>query len=277
MSTNTNINTNTNTNTNTDLELTTCAHCGAIIDPDAPNVETADGDYYCNASCITAAGFELCDHCGEWIAPGDADAVHVGNNVFCNYECATEAGFEQCQNCGEWIEADYATIPRASNGDVFGVYCSDDCANSDGFVQCDDCGDWVSNNEATTTHDGRDICEDCCDRHYHYCENCGEVYHDEEGGYCGDYFYCTDCIPEDETNDLHEYGYTPFLTFFGENPYGVLPYFGIELETDTSNYDVRAAYVSDLMQLPQADAFWMTQDGSLNNGVEVTSMPCTLD
>ena len=35
--------------------------------------------------------------------------------------------------------------------------------------------------------------------------------------------------------------------------------------------------MSDLVQLPQADAFWLTQDGSLNNGVEVTSMPCTLD
>ena len=103
------------------------------------------------------------------------------------------------------------------------------------------------------------------------------MYHDEEGGYCGDYWYCTDCMPEDESNELHEYGYTPFLTFFGDNPYSVLPYFGVELETDTSELDVRAAYVSDLMQLPQAGAFWLTQDGSLNNGVEVTSMPCTLD
>ena len=265
------------TNTNTDLELTTCAHCGATIDPDAPDVETADGDYYCNASCITAAGFELCDHCGEWIAPGDADAVHVGNNVFCNYECAHEAGFEQCENCGEWVDADYAAMPRTLSGDIIGVYCSDDCASSAGFTQCDDCGEWVSNDEATTTHDGRDICEDCYDCHYHYCENCGEVYHDDEGGYCGDYFYCTDCMPEDESNELHEYGYTPFLTFFGENPSGELPYFGVELETDTSEYDVRAAYVSDLVQLPKAEAFWLTQDGSLNNGVEVTSMPCTLD
>ena len=265
------------TNTNTDLELTTCAHCGAIINPNAPDVETADGDYYCNASCIMAAGFELCDHCGEWIAPGDADAVRIAGNAFCNYECAHEAGFEQCQNCGEWVDADYATMPRNVQGDILGVYCSDDCASNDGFTQCDDCGDWVSNDDAVTTHDDRDICEECYDRHYHYCEGCGEVYHDDEGGYCDDYWYCTDCMPEDDSNELHEYGYTPRLTFYGDNPYGVLPYFGVELETDTSDYDVRAAYVSDLVELPQAGAFWLTQDGSLNNGVEVTSMPCTLD
>lgn len=265
------------TNTNTDLEMTTCAHCGATIDPNDPNTEYINGEHYCNAACAISAGYEQCNNCGDWIAADDPDAVDINGSRFCDTDCAHDAGYEQCAYCDEWVDADYATMPRNVQGDILGVYCSDDCASSDGFTQCDDCGEWVSNDDAVTTHDGRDICENCCSAHYHYCEGCGEVYHEDDGGWYDDYWYCNDCAPDDETDDLHAYGYTPFLTFFGENRAGTLPYFGVELETDTSEYDVRAAYVSDLAQLPQAEAFWLTQDGSLNNGVEVTSMPCTLD
>ena len=266
----------TNT-TNTDgLELTTCAHCGATIDP--ANAESVDGAHYCGVSCITAAGYMQCACCGEWVAEDDADAVDIEGERFCNYDCAVSAGYEQCQQCGEWVADTDAIMPQGVRCEVLGVYCCDDCANAAGYVQCDDCGEWIAYEDATTTHDDREICELCYDNHYLRCEHCGEVYHDDEGGWHGDYWYCSDCAPEyDEADELHEYGYTPWLTFFGENPNGELPYFGIELETDTSEYNVRGTYAHALSQLPQAGAFWLTRDGSLNNGVEVTSMPCTLD
>lgn len=264
------------TNTNTDLELTTCAHCGAIIDADGPNTESINGAHYCNAICARRAGYEQCDDCGEWIADDDTDAVDINGARFCNDDCAHDAGFEQCTYCGEWVHTDNgATV--VINGDYVGTYCDNDCADRDGYIQCADCGEWMHVDNATLTHDDRHICEVCYEDNYQYCENCGEVYRGDDGAWYDDCWYCNDCAPDDETDDLHAYGYTPFLTFFGENPSGELPYFGVELETDTSEYDVRAAYVSDLVQLPQADAFWLTQDGSLNNGVEVTSMPCTLD
>lgn len=266
----------TNTNTNTDLELTTCAHCGAIIDVDGPNTESINGAHYCNAACARRAGYEQCDNCGEWIADDDTDAVNINGACFCNDDCAHDAGFEQCAYCGEWVHTDNGETV-VINGDYVGTYCDNDCADRDGYIQCADCGEWVHVDDATLTHDDRHICEVCYEDNYQCCENCGEVYHEDDGAWHDDYWYCNDCAPDDETDDLHAYGYTPLLTFFGENPNGELPYFGVELETDTSEYDVRTAYVNDLVELPQAGAFWLTQDGSLNNGVEVTSMPCTLD
>ena len=79
------------TNTNTDLELTTCAHCGAIIDPEASIVETIEGECYCNASCARLAGYEQCDNCDEWIAADDADAVDINGSRFCNDDCSSNA------------------------------------------------------------------------------------------------------------------------------------------------------------------------------------------
>ena len=94
--------------------------------------------------------------------------------------------------------------------------------------------------------------------------NCLE-YDDEDGEY-----YCEQCYG---IGNLHEYGYRPPIEFFGDAAKS--PFLGVELETDGG--DDRSGYVRALSRLDGFDThFWMTKDASLNNGVEITSHPCTL-
>ena len=93
-------------------------------------------------------------------------------------------------------------------------------------------------------------------------------------------WYCENCYQEcGESEHLHQYGYAPdVIEFFGGDPYqrDAPLFMGVELETDRGCN--RGAYVDELHDLDGfAEHFWMTEDGSLDNGVEITGHPMTLD
>lgn len=120
---------------------------------------------------------------------------------------------------------------------------------------CDNCsGDYVS-------------CEDCCetflrdDLYYDYDDEC---------------FYCEDCYNSRRRHGshLHDYNYKPYPAFkkcVGEE---TERFFGIEQETDCG--DDRDDYSDALYDALGENFFVQKTDGSLDEGIELVSHPCTL-
>lgn len=226
-----------------------------------------------SASCH---GWRKCESCGDWFNEDSGnfpESVCIDGHDYCCEECAHEDGWERCVRCGTWVSNDYAFTP-SEDSDY--VYCSDYCAERSGWSRCDRCGEWANDTWCVDTNSGTQRwCEWCYDEHARNCVVCGETYNDDEMRF-DDYDdpYCPRCS---RRIHLHEYGWTPTLVFFGGNAWDLKPplFMGIELETD-SGYD-QLEYAADLDAIIKfADHFWMTEDSSLDNGVEITSHPMTL-
>lgn len=209
-----------------------------------------------------------CSHCGSEVSREDAvgACVETCGETFCSYDCAYEAGYTTCERCGCFCRVDDGVVVDGSCGAA--VYCSEHCAEWDGNTECERCGTWVPDSDAYATGDGTRICDSCSDA-YSYCLGCDELYHDDDltDGCCPD---C--CEPRRE--HLHEYGYRPMTEFFGDTEGNLSPYMGVELETDSGGD--RGGYCASLMDTRLSERFWLTEDSSLCNGVEVTTHPMTL-
>ena len=72
---------------------------------------------------------------------------------------------------------------------------------------------------------------------------------------------------------IHEYSYKPNPIFYGEGN----RYFGIELEIDEAGKD--DDYAEELLDIANIheDLLYIKTDGSLDDGMELVSHPCTLD
>lgn len=249
-----------------DDAITTGCAFGKSLDSDELFFDGTDIGVIENDTCaINGTLYARCDNCETWYLYDDGQ--DIGGSHFCDYDCAYEAGFEQCNRCGEWLYKDDAVVTG------FGYYCDEYCAERDGLFQCCDCGEWFNDYDAHEVRDHGTICESCYGSGYYgYCECCEEFVTEDD--YYGDGICCS-CHNEYEHESLHEYGYTPNIEMFGSTDGNTKPYLGIELETDGG--EDRVGYVDELDSLGYADRFWMTKDGSLDNGVEVTSQPMTLD
>jgi len=230
--------------------------------------------------------FVYCEDCGETIGyVKDGVTVYrhpdyvveIDDMAYCDGGCANNSGFYECYRCGEWVHEDDSIYIEN-----VGTFCSDYCAEREGFIRCDNCREWVHRDDATDV-EGETWCESCVDHDASYCDHCeeyvreGHIYYHEGA----DQYVCESCyrsIDEEEGySALHSYGFTPSLVYRGNAANS--PYLGTELETDGGHR--RGSYVRDLHE-SGADGkrfdehFWMTQDSSLQNGVEITSHPMTL-
>lgn len=87
-----------------------------------------------------------------------------------NEEIEQEELFVRCRKCGELITDE-------NRSELANDICKE-C--KDYFVKCDDCGEIVSINDIRTTEDDRYICQNCVEANYFYCDNCGELHHNDE-------------------------------------------------------------------------------------------------
>lgn len=255
-----------------DSGLMICEQCGAIISAEnSGDAVHCDGLDYCGEDCARRADLVQCDECGEWADL--LDSYSIEGNWYCSDDCAHNAGYEQCAYCGDWFDT--------SNGQgvatEWGIYCCDSCAESDGWECCGCCGEWVREARTTATRDRGDVCGDCLDDLFYFCDECDEYVHEDDWNSEAD--MCDDCARENNYGLLHQYGYTPALTFYGDTCGNSRPYLGVELETDQSgcDYDMRRDYISRLAEIEHFCRVYLTADGSLECGVEVTSHPMTLD
>ncbi len=126
-------------------------------------------------------------------------------------------------------------------------------------------------------HEGQNLCQDCYNDISFICDNCGERYLERE--YAGDGL-CLCCWEEREEEDgikeikPYHSGSNCGSVFHPTNHEPL--YFGVELETD--EYFDRPHAAKLLQRLSNNDTlFWLEEDSSLNNGIEIISQPCTLD
>lgn len=82
-------------------------------------------------------------------------------------------------------------------------------------VKCYHCGTWIPRDEAECDYDGNDFCSSCYERHCHTCEDCDEVFYEDnmtrlgDKWFCdarvGDYAVCMDCGEVHKKSEMRRY------------------------------------------------------------------------
>lgn len=148
-----------------------------------------------NEKVFTIGHDPICIHCGEEHDTEDSIDCCEGNGRY-------------CADCGAWISEDdviwIGDEPYCSN-------CVEYCSCCEEYYPVHDEGVWIAS-------ENRYVCNDCAERYYTYCEDCGEYYPNDEMNYidsvghdvCNEcladnYSMCSECGEFFENDQLHEY------------------------------------------------------------------------
>ena len=149
------------------------------------------------------------------------------------------------------------------------------CAETDTTV-CSYCGERI-----WREHDAGDsdtpLCESCYDSHYTRCVRCGRLISFSSAYYQEDDEdetspYCEECFHE-AGQTIHCYSYKPIPIFYGDGPM----YMGVELEVDDGGKDSGNARKILSVFNRNAEYGYIKSDGSLDDGLELVTHPCTLN
>lgn len=172
----------------------------------------------------------------------------------------------ECGLCGCEIE-----------GEVFevqGVHLCEDCYENETF-SCDCCGGrYLVQN--SVSDENTMICHDCYDDHYHRCETCNCLVHNNDVYWSGEYPYCSDCYDGEDDSFIHDYYYKPAPIFQKMSNEPKVRYYGVELEIDKGGKDDDCAETLDNIANKDNDNLYIKSDGSLDEGMELVSHPCSL-
>lgn len=244
----------------------TCDSCGQTVMNETDLTKTYEDGYLCK-DCI--GYYEQCPDCGEYHLMDNLRTVANGTRV-CE-TCIDELYF-YCEHCEEYHSKDDEIYLG-----IYDRYVCDRCLSCY-YYKCEDCGEYVRQTESITTHSGDIICGGCFENNYRSCDCCGDVYHYRD--ICGDCDRCPDCCDCNSSNseDIHNYSYKPKPVFYSES--GVFNtitnkhlYMGVEFETEIKRDLYETAY--NLSSLLEGKAYLKT-DGSLDDGFEIVTHPCTL-
>lgn len=124
-------------------------------------------------------------------------------------------------------------------------------------------------------NDSTPLCQRCFDNHYTTCERCGCVISNDNAYYDDDedYPYCQSCYERCSIGTIHDYSYKPHPILYGEGP----RYFGVELEIDGAGKDGNNAREIVNVANKTAEHIYIKSDGSLDDGMEIVTHPCSLD
>ena len=152
------------------------------------------------------------------------------------------------------------------------------CAEEETTI-CSHCGERIyrENNRGDET---TPLCESCYDSHYLNCSNCGRVMRIRDACYSSDdddqeVPYCTNCLPRiSRRRAIQDYYYKPEPIFYGTGP----RFFGVELEIDEGGEDNWAALeILKAASSVHHERIYIKHDGSLDEGMEIVSMPLSLN
>ena len=222
-----------------------CQVCGAS-EEEKDIYETADGKWLCD-DCLTDNDYVICEVCGKH---HPFDEVHA---VIRSWGARTPEYI--CEGCLE-----------------------DSCE----FFWCEDCQEWYSTNhkDECRTHCGRTICYSCYEESYKTCEDCGGVFHEDEGEWddSENYWYCNSCGSKRKVIRGYYYKPSPIFkskhdTFYVSKSIKELV-FGVENEIDKGDNPLDTA--SEICAI--SEDVYIKHDGSLEeNGMEIVTHPCTLE
>ena len=287
-----------------------CKNCDKEFRASLATVQEVDGEHFCSLDCATAAGYASCRCCNTLFHPDDltdtedgmicdecleehyvkcadcGDLVYAENTIDIHGDCVCrncfEGDYEECDECGEYFRRD------SDDAILIGMryYCASDCANDAGYIRCADCGDWIrEENIFYVEWCNRDVCDDCLACYYTRCDDCGEYIPNDSIVSVGTGDYCPNCAPDhdDKIEGVHNYGYKPSPIFYKSEKdleKGNL-FFGVELEqshvyVDDCRYHYDRAQRCLNSDDPKEPNFYIKEDSSLDNGIELVSHPRTL-
>lgn len=182
---------------------------------------------------------------------------------------ACTADLPQCVACRQTIHPDDVQYCHVHRGEV---YC-ETCYRRMVAEQCHECEEWYGRDEMSRVQypDGEEwwVCCDCRDSETVTCEDCGETFHYSmvEDGYCLSCYH--------ENHRLYPYDYSPEPDFHGMATNN--RYYGLEIEVDCDRWGKYDVDFDGLMEELEAynDLIYCKYDGSLHNGVEIVTHPCS--
>jgi hypothetical protein len=246
-----------------------CVECGKI----GRGYKT---DYHGNEYCDECFDISThtCDNCGD-VYPLDEIQKKEGE-YYCR-DCFDEI-FIECSDCGEIInrEDTYST----ANGDIICDKCFDrhyfTCYHCDEVYHIDNGINVINSRNREVV-----VCRDCSNDYYVECYSCGAIIHIDISYYreYDGYSYCEDCYPGDCPEiDCHDYGYKPSPIFHNIGEKVPRTYFGVEMEVENLGdaYYTNDAIYDIKKHSNNEELFYIKADGSLNNGFEIVTHPCTL-
>ena len=256
-----------------------CAKCGAVHPVD--EMTEISGDRYVCADCVDEC--VTCEQCGELFL--DDEIVETSDGSFYCADCVTEAGYCFFEHCEEWVPEDETYSVHTRHGWTHGyeTWC-EDCIESYAFY-CEGCNEYYDES-SYDSYEGpgcSTLCSSCYENETVTCGNCDEVIWRDNAHWDddADMYLCEDCYEQMERvpNVIHDYGYKPRPAFhdrghvWGEVPVDVKAlFFGVEDEADKGENPRAAA--KDVQDV--TDALYIKHDGSLENGFEIVTHPCTL-
>jgi hypothetical protein len=189
--------------------------------------------------------------------------------------------YRKCEDCGKYFPDDEMT-DVGGRYEYYWVcetclnqyYCCDSCHEyhpNENIVRCDWCGNWICNDCSYTDCHDTTLCPCCYDNCY-TCDNCG-CYIDSDNSYRNEYDgcdYCESCYNNSDHGAINNYSYKPDPVFYGNSSNR---FFGIELEVDKGYdcHDTAREITNDNCEI------YCKYDGSLHDGFEIVSHPCSLD
>lgn len=220
-----------------------------------------------------------CDCCGEEHADDELIETAGGEQV-CS-DCITRC-YTRCDHCGKWVltedlEAVYNDDTRQT---LAGLWCPD-CIEEDAH-QCVCCYQYFTEidieEEYSQAHGCHvDMCHCCYDGSYVRCVDCGDIVDIDYAEYVRGEWYCHGCAPETNSEYIDEYGSTYATQFLALDDEcanrALVPYLGIELETDCSGcFESAASCLHGLFD----DLADLKEDSSIGDGgIEIAAQPQT--
>ena len=217
-----------------------CEDCGKPIDDDH-NITWVNGRAICK-DCIKT-NYKKCVFCGEYYATDELE--EIDGVLVCQYCIEDGDRVFECDHCGD---RHLRSLGEYGYAPDVGTICKK-CMDSGDFVRCDDCGRWFYAGDVNRSRrDGR--------------------------------MRCAGCERSLKAKCIKEYGYKPdpifklhnHPDFFIDNDIKEL-LFGVELEIDKG--ENREDCAEEL--LDTSPDIYCKRDGSLCNGIEIVTHPCTLE
>ena len=253
-----------------DSKYTFCSDCGAIIEK-----EDAQTGYH-NSEEVTVCddcwdNYVLCDDCGDFYHEDDTESDR--HTCVC-HDCYDD-NYCRCDGCNSIIRCDDSCCVHTNDGDI---YVCDNCLSN--YNCCDECDEYFDDESCYRDEEDHCVCDNCFDRYgYRRCENCDTLIRENEINWSDDdYAYCDECYSEHcHRNSIHNYSYKPTPIFFKSDNERSKLFMGVELEVDNGEDAGDTAFsITDTMEFDGDDHVYCKHDGSLNDGIEIVSHPCTL-
>lgn len=241
-------------------------YCRAVVDGEKLGIKyVTDGEYIYSSEdkkeYIKDASYKKCPDCGKFYEVDTLIAVYGGSGVrvakrVC-HKCIAE-NYKACNDCGRFF-------CEVTPTDMRNHYCAS-CLPENTF-KCDDCGKYIEGEKPKVVN-GKHFCQSCFEEKYVYCEVCGKRILRSKAKRISGVYYCQSC--SEQVVRVEGYSYKPSPKFHGSPSNN--RFFGIEVETEGMESNLLAN------EIVGADkVFYAKHDGSLNDGIEFVSHPCSLD